>query len=133
MINQTQPGQLQVRVYTSRAKLPVVGATVVVTQGTSEGKFRLLTVQVTDSSGYTKPIDIPAPPLENSTEPFETGRAFTSCDVWAESPGFSMLLAEGVQVFPDVLTVQPMRLEPLMEGESSLASTEVNDISPQNL
>lgn len=133
MINQTEPGQLQVRVYTSRAKLPVVGATVMVTQGGAGGKFQLLTIQITDSSGYTQPISVPAPPVENSIDPFESGKIFTSCDVWAESPGFSMLLAEGVQLFPGVLTVQPMRLEPLIEGESSLASTEVNEITPQNL
>lgn len=128
-----QPGQLQVRVYTSRAKLPVVGATVVVTQGTSQGTFRLLTVQMTDSSGYTKPIPVPAPPLENSTEPDTQGMPFATCDVWAESPGFAMLLAEGVQVFPDTVTVQPMSLEPLLEGEQSLSATEVNEIPPQNL
>ncbi len=127
------PAQLQVRVYTSRAKIPVTDATVVVTQGTPQGTFRLLTIQKTDSSGYTKAIPVPAPPLENSIEPDPDGRVFTTCDVWAEHPDFIMLVAEGVQLFPDTFTVQPMRLVPLTEGESSLANTEVNEITPQNL
>lgn len=126
-------GQLQVRVSTSRAKLPVEGATVVVTQGTEAGTFRLLTIQITNSSGYTTPISIPTPPVENSMEPDPEGRIFSTCDVWAEHPDFSMLLAEGVQIFQGTFTIQPMELVPLAEGEGSLANTEVNEITPQNL
>ena len=56
-------GRLVVQVYTSRAKLPVVDATVVVTQRGEGGKYKLLSVQATDSSGMTQPISIPTPLL----------------------------------------------------------------------
>ena len=56
-----------VRVYTSRAQLPVAGATVVVTQRDKGGKYKLLSVQSTDSSGATNPVEIPTPLLGEST------------------------------------------------------------------
>ena len=51
-------GTLTVRVITSRAQLPVEGATVVVTQRGTGGKYQLLSVQATDRSGATKPVVI---------------------------------------------------------------------------
>ena len=128
-----ETGQLVVQVYTSRAKLPIEGAAVVVTQTLPSGLYRLLSVQSTDSSGYTKPIKIATPDAENSTEPDTEGRNYSCCDVWAESPGFAMLLVEGVQIFPNIITIQPMELSPLIEGESSLNQTTVREITPQPL
>lgn len=54
-------GTLTVRVYISRAKLPLSDATVVVTQRSEGGKYQLLSVQATDRSGSTRPVDIPTP------------------------------------------------------------------------
>lgn len=44
-------GTLTVRVYTSRAKLPLADATVVVTRRGEGGKYQLLSVQATDQIG----------------------------------------------------------------------------------
>ena len=44
-------GTLQVQVYTSRAALPVRDATVVVVRRAPSGKYDLLSIQSTDSSG----------------------------------------------------------------------------------
>lgn len=62
-------GTLTVRVITSRAQLPVEGATVVVTQRGTGGKYQLLSVQATDRSGATKPVVISTPALGESTHP----------------------------------------------------------------
>ena len=51
-------GTLTVRVYTSRAKLPLADATVVVTRRGEGGKYQLLSVQATDRSGFTRPVDL---------------------------------------------------------------------------
>lgn len=126
-------GTLQVRVFTSRAEIPVMGATVLITRPTGRGKLELLSLQVTDPSGLTRPIQVETPPAQDSVRPGDDPRPFASCDVWAEQPGYAMLLVEGVQVFPNVLTIQPMELVPLSEGGSSLANTEVRDIPPQSL
>ena len=130
----TSTGKLRVRVYTSQAELPLEGATVVVTQQNRDGKYRLLSVQATDSSGLIEPVEIPTPALGESTHPVPEGEpAFAVCSVWAEQPGYVMLQVNGVQVFPGVETLQEMELIPLAEGESSLQQRNVRDITSQSL
>jgi hypothetical protein len=131
----SENGRLTVRVYTSQAQIPVEGATVVVTQTEADGKYRLLSVQVTDDSGQTAPIVLPTPPAAESESPgaSPTGQAFTLCDVWAEHPGFAMLVVEDVQIFPGVETEQNMVLSPLSEGQSSLTQTDVQQTPAQDL
>ena len=126
-------GTLRVRVYTSRAQIPVAGATVAVTGAGEEGKIRLWSVQTTDRNGEVKTISIPTPSPSASTAPGNGAQASTFCDVWAEAPGFAVLLVEGVQIFPGVETLQGMELTPLPEGENSLNQTDVRDIPRQNL
>ena len=126
-------GRLVVRVYTSRAELPIVDATVVVTQRNQDGKYKLLSVQATNSSGMTQPITIPTPMLGERTHPGAQLPPFAICDVWAEHPGYAMLLVEGVQIFDGVETLQDMELEPLTEGQSSLLHNSIRDIPGQNL
>ena len=87
-------GTLTVRVITSRAQLPVEGATVVVTQRGTGGKYQLLSVQATDRSGATKPVAISTPALGESTHPGSSVPPYAVCDVWAEHPGYAMLLVE---------------------------------------
>lgn len=126
-------GTLTVRVITSRAQLPVEGATVVVTQKGEGGKYQLLSVQATDRSGATKPVAIPTPALGESTHPGSPVPPYAVCDVWAEHPGYAMLLVEGVQIFQGVETLQSMELEPLNEGQSSLIQNNVREITGQTL
>lgn len=126
-------GRLNVRVYTSRAQIPVEGATVAVTSAVEEGKRTLWSVQSTDRSGAVKPIEIKAPSAGLSMEPGESSQPYTLCDVWAEHPGFAALVVEGVQIFSGVDTFQGMELSPLAEGTNSLTTTDVREISRQNL
>ena len=74
-------GTLTVQVYTSRAKLPLADATVVVTQRGEGGKYQLLSVQATDRSGFTRPVDIPTPILGDSTQPGNGTPPYAVCDV----------------------------------------------------
>ena len=125
-------GTLTVRVYISRAKLPLSDATVVVTQRSEGGKYQLLSVQATDRSGSTRPVDIPTPLLEDSIQPGHGTPPYAVCDVWAEHPGYAMLLVEGVQIFDGVDTLQEMELSPLSEGESSLVQEQIREITGQS-
>ena len=130
----TSAGKLSVRVYASQAELPLEGATVVVTQQDGQGKYRLVSIQATDSSGLIRTIEVPTPAAGESTQPVPPGEAaFAVCSVWAEHPGYMMLQVNGVQVFPGVETVQEMELIPLAEGESSLLHRDVRDITVQSL
>ena len=126
-------GILQVRVDTSRARLPVADATVVVTRKGENGKYQLLSVQATDQSGRIKPIVIATPALGASTHPGSPVTPYAVCDVWAEHPGYAMLLVEGVQIFQGVETLQNMELEPLGEGQFSLIQNDIREIPGQSL
>ena len=127
-----QNGTLTVRVFTSNAQLPIQGATVVVTRKASNGKYDLLSVQATDSSGTVRPVTIPAPATGNSTRVSEES-SNAVCEVWAEAPGYAMLKVEGVQIFPGVVTEQRMELIPLEEGEHGLDRVDERIITGQNL
>ena len=69
-------GTLRVRVYTSQAQIPLEGATVVVAAAGEESKWKLLSIQNTDSSGMIRTIQIDTPALGESTSPEgQIGRA----------------------------------------------------------
>ena len=125
-------GRLIVRVYTSKAQIPVEGATVAVTGKGSGGKQKLWSLQKTDRSGEIRPVVVEAPARSESTQP-GTDQPFALFDVWAEHPGFSTLLVEGVQVFAGVETYQGMEMDPLPEGDSSLNTTQLRHIPAQTL
>ena len=129
-------GTLSVRVYTSQAQIPLEGATVVVAAPGAEGKWKLLSLQKTDSSGMIQTVKIDAPALGESTAPSGLpgpGVPFAQCSVWAEQPGYAMLQIENVQVFPGVETVQNMELVPLPQGLCSLQQRDQWDIPAQTL
>ena len=129
-------GTLSVRVYTSQAQIPLEGATVVVAAPGEEGKWKLLSLQNTDSSGMIRPVAIDAPALGESTSPDGlpgNGAPFALCDVWAEQPGYAMLQIENVQIFPGVETMQDMELIPLPQGLCGLQQRDERDIPAQDL
>ena len=129
-------GTLSVRVYTSQAQIPLEGATVVVAAPGEGGKWQLLSLQNTNSSGEIRPVRIDAPALGESTSPNGlpgNGVPFSLCSVWAEQPGYAMLQMENVQIFPGVETVQNMELIPLPQGQCSLQQRDVWDIPAQSL
>ncbi|WP_201757219.1 spore cortex-lytic protein [Colidextribacter sp. OB.20] len=129
-------GTLSVRVYTSQAQIPLERATVVVAEPGEGGKWRLLSIQNTDSSGKIQPVQIETPALGESTSPDGLpgeGAPCALCSLWAEQPGYAMLQLENVQIFPGVETVQNMELTPLPQGLCSLQQRDERDIPVQSL
>lgn len=125
-------GTILTRVYTSRAQIPVSGATVAFTQRGTEGHHNLLAVRVTDENGRTAPVQVSTPDAAASESP-GTADPFAVCDIWAESPGYELLVVENVQVFPGTETLQELELIPLPEQMSALLPEHPVNIPPQNL
>ena len=125
-------GSLICRVYTSRAQLPVAGATVAFTQQGEQGRHNLLAVRVTDENGRAAPVRISTPNAAASESP-GTVHPFAVCDIWAESPGYELLVVENVQVFPNTETLQDLELIPLPEHTPALLPEHPVNIPPQNL
>lgn len=127
-----ETGSLLVHVYTSRAQIPVEGATVTVTQPSSEGKHNVLSVEVTDDSGLTRPISLPAPPKILSDIPNQP-HPYASYDVWVAHPGYKHVVIRDVQVFSGVETFQEVILHQMPEHPTQDEETESYTITPQPL
>ena len=125
-----QSGVLKTRVFTSRGQLPVEDAAVSIVQRGRDGKQHLLNIQTSDQSGNTLPtvIETPAPQDSQSPRPRDP---FSLCDIWAECPGYQLLLVQNVQIFPDVTSIQDLPLIPLAEAGGRPADRV--EISPQDL
>jgi len=103
------------RVYTSRAQIPIEGATIAVTRKAGETRHELLAIRVSDINGRITPIRLPTPSPQAGLSP--GGQVpFLQVDLWAEADGFEMLMIEDLQVFPGTQTIQDLELIPLLEN-----------------
>ena len=106
-------GSVIARVYTSDAYIPLAGASVTFTQMLEDGSKKLLAIRQTDASGLTEPLFLETPDTAQSLTPGISIRPYATVDIQAEVPGYGGILAEGVQVFPSVETIQGLQLRPL--------------------
>lgn len=125
-------GTILTRVFTSRAQIPVAGATVAFTQRSTEGRHTLLALRVTGANGRTQPVRVSTPDPSASESPGTT-EPFAVCDIWVESPGYELLVVENVQIFPDTQTLQELELIPLPEQSANLLPEDPVNVPPQNL
>lgn len=114
-----ETGTIQVEVFTSRGKIPVADATVLMSIPKEGGKEEVVALEVTNPSGFTKVITLPTPSIEESIEE-GFGEVATLLTITVEHPSFVSQKLENVQVFPQVDSVLPVEMEPLSENESSL-------------
>ncbi len=108
----TLTGTLEVWVTSSRAQLPVEGATVTVTTA-GRGKQELLHLMVTDESGRAGPVVLDA--AVGGGEGLEPGGPIPVADyaLWVEHPEYAGVHVERFQIFPGTRSVQQIDLLPL--------------------
>ena len=121
-------GYIQVKAYTSRAKLPLEDAAVSVV----DENGRLLGLRTTNSSGMTTPIRLSVPDRSQSQSP-GNGRPFVTVNLYSRAEDYEQVLVRGVQVFADTVTTQELQFVPLSELPGSWKQVEVFDTPPQNL
>lgn len=126
-------GSVVARVYTSDAKIPVQGATVIFTKIAEDGQRELLAVRLTNYDGYTDPIFVDAPPLADSRNYSPDANAYNIINITAEEANYGRILVRNAQVFPDTETVQEFMLIPSPMLPEQFGQTEVFVIPPQNL
>jgi len=125
-------GTLVAHVYTSRAQIPVQGATVAVTQKTPGNHHNLLAVRTSDINGRIAPIRLPTPGAEAGLSP--GGQLpFLQVDLWVEAKGFEMLTIEDLQIFPGIQTIQNLELIPLLEYAPPQNQGALVQVPPQDL
>lgn len=122
-------GYIQVRAYTSYARLPLkdVAVTVTSTDGTA------IAMRLTDRSGMISPIQIPVPDKSESQQPDPAEKPFTIVNLYARLAGFERVEAEDLQVFADTVTIQNLELIPLSELPNQFDQSVQYQTPPQNL
>lgn len=105
----TDEGLLQVNVNSRIDANPIADATVSLSYTGVPGNT--LEELKTNSSGQTQQVTLPAPALEYSMEPSET-QPYAEYTVQVSAPGYHPLNVSGINVLPEVLALQPIRLIP---------------------
>lgn len=109
-------GYLQVEVTTGDGAVPVPKAAVIVTQEIG-GQSYLVTMKLTDRSGATDVIPLPAPLASFSEAPDPAERPFSEYNVTVHRKGFYTVPEVTVPIFDTVKSIQPVALIPLAENE----------------
>ena len=127
-----QTGSLIVRAFTSNAQLPVSGATVIISSQEEDGRRKVFSIQTTDESGGTAPVQLEAPDKDLSAGP---GRPapFSNYSLVVEHPEYYLATFEKLQVFPGVETVQNVPLVPLPQPAGNDINAAPVVVTPQPL
>lgn len=106
-------GTLVVWVTTSRAQIPVEGASVAVVRPEEDGRWQLIALLITDESGRAGPLTLPAA-VEGGDGLSPGGpRPDAMYALRVEHPDYEMVDVERFQIFPDITSIQQIDLVPL--------------------
>ena len=124
-------GKLVVRVQTALGSFPVEESTVIISRNRN-GQNEIVNFQLTDKSGLTKEITVPAPRKADSLQPSDRF-PFSDYNITVQHPLYYTAAIENVQVFGDELSVQVVELTPLPELVNETNITKTIYIPRQNL
>lgn len=98
-------GNLVVQVFQEDSFIPVENAVITITQGKEEGARQIEQKITTNSSGRTNPVELPAPPIENSMTP-SNKKPYSLCDIRVEAKSFAPFIVKGCQIYPQNTALQ---------------------------
>jgi len=107
----SETGRLQIGALSIDIGMPASNATIRVMP---RGEDRVIEEMISDSSGQTPVINLPAPPVEFSLEPSEY-RPYSEYDVSVSMEGYDEVYVEGVQILPETTSFQNVTLSPLTD------------------
>lgn len=102
-------GFLQVNVVNIENNFPIQNATVSISY-TGEPDSTIEKV-VTNNSGQTEQVSLPAPPLDYSLQPGDQ-QPYSEYNLQISAPGFKTTWIYGTEILPTATAIQPVRLEP---------------------
>ena len=108
--NNTSFGWIQVSARTAGNALPLEGVSVLILKDNGMDTD-LITSLVTDQSGNTPKIKLPAPPRGN-----DPSQSYSTYQIRAFLPGYTRMESASVPVFSGVTSIQPFELIPLPVG-----------------
>ena len=120
-------GTLLFQVTGGQGAYPVPGAAVVISKALDD-RLSLAVKVITDESGKTEPLSLPAPSRELSQSP-GNGPAYALYQAEVTAPGYVPTKIRDLPVFDGITTIQPVRLSPDV-GQPMPAEEEINDKEP---
>lgn len=110
-------GRLITGVYDMDVGKPIPNAVVqIVSSGPEENK-NVIDELLTDESGQTPIIELPAPPLEFSLNP-DAPRPYSLYNISVNVEGFQPVIIEDAQILPNSTALQNIRLRPIVAQEA---------------
>ncbi|MFA9377083.1 MAG: peptidoglycan-binding protein [Lachnotalea sp.] len=119
-------GQIRVRC-TTLGLIPIENATVVITY--PEQPTNIIEQLITNSSGLTNIVFLPAPNIDYSLEPSSV-RPYSLYDIRVNALGYETAIFYNIEILADIISDQNVTLNPLLKGEDE---TEKFIISPHTL
>lgn len=117
-------------VYTSSAQIPLKDAAIAVTDADGAA----IALRLTNQSGmFDIPIEIPVPDLSAGQTPDTGIIPFSVVNLYAKLEDYQEIDIRNLQVFPNVITNQNLKMIPLPEFPASWSQAEVFDTTTQNL
>ena len=123
-------GYIQVRAYASNAQIPLKDVAIAITDLNDSA----IALRLTNRSGQLDaPVEITVPDLSASQTPNTGITPFAVVNLYARLPNYEEIEAKNVQVFPDTVTVQNLKLIPLSELPEYWNQAEIFNTPKQNL
>lgn len=124
-------GFLRVRAETANGSLPVSEAAVIISS-VRNGEESVVSFQLTDKSGLTPAVALPAPPKADSQTP-DSRLPFSDYTVTVRHPMYYTEIFNDAQIFGGETTFLSAELTPLPEYVNERDITRTTDIPRQNL
>ncbi len=124
-------GSIAVQATTARGASPVSEATVIIYK-VRNGERNIVSFNLTDRSGKTPDVLVPAPKKSNSQSP-SSSLPFANYNITVRHPMYYTAEINNVQVFGDEKTIQTVDLIPLPEFVNERDTTRTTVIPRQNL
>ena len=117
----TGSGYLRIEASAADDAIPVEDVFVTVTRPSGNGKQSLVYMLITDESGKTREVELPAPPRSMSLTPSDSSRdkPFSTYTIRADKEGYYSIIGLDVPVFSGIRSIQPIRMIPVPEFEFS--------------
>ena len=122
-------GYIQVKAYTSRARIPLEDVSVTIT----DPEKNLLGFRLSNENGITPNLPVTVPDFSESQQPEQGISPFTSVNLYAKKNGYAQIEIKNLQVFADTVTLQELAMIPLSELPGNFEQAEIFDTPAQNL
>ena len=123
-------GYIQVHAFTGKARIPLQGVAITITDLSGSA----IAMRLTNRSGtLDAPVEISVPDISAGQTPDTGVLPFTDVNLYARLENFEAIEIENLQVFPGTLTIQDLSMIPLAELPDSRNKLEIFNTPPQNL